>query len=183
MQPRKFLMIRQLCSAAVAGALACGGASATQDNGDAGPGPLTCEGPTHCVAIRRDCCGGCVSEPVAAAKGETVRAYDESCITRGCPPCKVEARWVPTCSANQCALQDLYVSPLSACQVDADCRMRWTAECCEPCWPAPTDLVSVSRSADFSAFCAPRYSCDPCGVMPYPPTAVAVCRQGHCMVE
>src|SRR5689334_20591265 len=113
MLPRKFLMIRRLCSAAVAGALACGGASATQDDGDAGPGPLTCEGPTHCVAIRRDCCGGCDSEPVAAAKGETVRAYDESCITRGCTPCKVEARWVPTCSANQCALQDLFVSPLS----------------------------------------------------------------------
>jgi hypothetical protein len=138
-----------------------------------------CASSGDCYAVPRDCCGACDSDPMAV-NGVQVRDYAKECRTRGCTPCRVSMRWLPICEANRCVLTDLFVSSISACQVDDDCRLRWGVLCCETCFPmVDGDLVAVSRTANL---CSPNQGCDPCGSPPYPSGATALCRNGHCAV-
>src|SRR5260221_3365377 len=134
------------------------GAGVASDGADRDDATLApqCASSGDCYAVPHDCCGTC-DDPLLV-NGVQRRDYFQECKTRGCMPCSVNVRWLPICEANRCILTDLFVSSISACRVDDDCRLRWGALCCEPCFPVvDAELVAVSHTANL---CSPNQGCD-----------------------
>jgi hypothetical protein len=80
-------------------------------------------------------------------------------------------------------VQDLRDSAVSACKIDADCRLRSGTACCESC--SPNDVVAVRSDGTFEKLVCgdvlpPCLACLPSE----PANALASCGPtGHCIVN
>lgn len=151
---------------------AAGGGSGAAGASQAGAGGATtgaawtpCAAPGDCLLLDADCCGFCgLAMPsnydaVDFTKVDAQKAA--SCMTgsMGCPPhCAPQknpdlaafCKPPPMCNSGgcdgkpgTCAVIEVHLDDVSACQTDADCVIR-KADCCD-CGPTmPSDLVALN---------------------------------------
>jgi Kunitz/Bovine pancreatic trypsin inhibitor domain len=170
-----------------------------------------CKVPTDCIVTGAGCCGVCDGPnlsahdliaynkqygigvacggggPVPGAAGDAAPGVGAPIA---CPSCAAPApgtgslkNFVPDCVQGQCVVEDLRDSAVSACKVNADCRLRNGTSCCEAC--TSNDLVAVRSDGSFEKLVCgdvlpPCLACVP----GKPANAVATCSPaGHCIVN
>ncbi len=171
---------------------ASGGSGGAINGGGAGGAEsiTACPEPGTCTLFATNCCGGYCDTNVALsaflAVNEAKLEEHEAQSCRGdiaCPGC-VSVRdpdHLALCRSGHCVAADLRKDPLSACQTDSDCRVRWGSNCCEDC--AGGNPVAYNKNASLEAeVCSPNSGdCAPCAPPPYPPTVLPYCgADGHC---
>lgn len=156
-----------------------------------------CDATTKCILAVPGCCGGVCGKPtlsvfVAIDAKQTDALRAATCTTpEPCPGCasRPDRNLVATCRTGECTGLDLRTDPISACATDADCRLRYAADCCE-CGATTSDLVAIAtaHAADLDAIlCAPTSTkCTlHCAPTPYPAGEKAICNTStsHCEVS
>jgi len=174
-----------------------GGGTSSGGTSSGGTGNVSgldsCSGPGTCVLFATNCCGG-YCDPAAPLSG--YQAVNEQKVTEleatlctgdiMCPGCVSvdNPANLALCRGQKCQAVDLKKDALSACQSDADCRLRWGSDCCEDCAAFGTDnLISYSASQNLEAeVCKPGGgACPPCAPPPYPKSVLPVCGPDkHC---
>ena len=169
-----------------------------------------CKLPTDCVVTGASCCAVCDGPELAAhdliaynkqygiglacggggpVPGGTGNTAPGIGLPILCPACPAPApgtgtrkNFLPDCVQGQCVVEDLRTSAISACKVDADCRLRNGTSCCEAC--TTDDLVAVRRDGSFEKLVcgAEPVACEACAPST-PASAIATCGPaGHCVV-
>jgi hypothetical protein len=161
--------------------------AATPDAGGA-PDWAACTDQGQCSLNPVGCCAVCgaptITDVAAVRMGREEDHYDEVCPTPppvGCPRCPAfdVPELVPTCAAGQCKVVDVRMEALTACAVDAECRIRSTS-CCECGGDERYIAVSTTSSETYeSLVCPADTACAEC-LPVYPDTVVARCVAGHC---
>ncbi|HJK90234.1 MAG TPA: hypothetical protein RMH85_20290 [Polyangiaceae bacterium LLY-WYZ-15_(1-7)] len=153
-----------------------------------------CERHDECALAITDCCGPCGSptldayDAILTSRADAHR--DAVCPDPGgtvCPACAVmpNPELGATCDdASRCAGFDVGAMELSACEVDADCRLRVT-QCCECGGDTdPFALIAIRTDAegDYAGLVCDDLACPECEPA-YPDTVRAACgADGHCEV-
>lgn len=152
-----------------------------------------CTNGMDCMLASPGCCGVCDSPNVTA---HDFIAYNRKYANQGltcagdvacgaCPPPEGEGAskfFVPNCVQQQCVVEDVRTSPLSACKTDMDCRLRVGKGCCPGC--NGQELIAVRSDGSFDKqVCGDlALPCDDCEAKP-DPSAVAICGPDqHCLV-
>lgn len=178
-------------SKVVAGGGSGGTGTGGTSSGDGGSTSFTaCNGPGQCELVGTGCCGSC-GTPELTGKTAVNSAQADAYFKSVCPepvPCPACAEQpnpnlFAYCDSGNCRAVDVRTDALSACNTDADCRLRFGTDCCESCSGDTSQLVAVSVSNDLGALtCSPNEDCPGC-IPGYPPGAIAICNAGHCMVD
>ncbi|HEX2877844.1 MAG TPA: BPTI/Kunitz-type proteinase inhibitor domain-containing protein [Polyangiaceae bacterium] len=152
-----------------------------------------CEVASDCVLAANGCCGVCDGPNVTA---HDFRAYnlkyalEASACPSGdvacgaCPNPEGDGAYkyfVPNCVNNECVVEDIRKSDVTACNSADDCVLRSGTGCCEGCG-GPNDFVSVRNDGSLQELVcgAVQPPCDPCVAMP-PSDARPHCNDdGHC---
>jgi hypothetical protein len=153
----------------------------------------TCQVATDCMLGSVTCCGVCDGPSVTAhdftAYNKRYQAQAQPCSGAdvGCGAClPVEAAqntrlyFVPNCVRGECVVEDIRESDVSACETNADCRLRRGTGCCAGCG----ELVAVRGDGSLEKLVCgdvvpPCVVCDD-----LPPAAEAQCSaEGHCIVR
>jgi len=151
-------------------------------------GRTACETSQECV-IDHGCCGFCGVEnadELAAVNSQYASYTGIECAGVDCvycPPSDEIAQYGARCNEGSCEVYDVRKSDLSACNSDADCRLRGGLGCCESC--GETEWVAVSTDAELvtKELCGGLLL--PCAAcFPAPPEGItAICgADGHCAV-
>ena len=104
-----------------------------------------------------------------------------------CAPCVAMPEgtlhnFIPSCVANQCGIEDIRVSAVTACKTSEECRLRTGSSCCEGCGAG--NLIAVRKDGSFEKLVCGNQpiACDACAPIPTP-GAIAICgASGHCEV-
>jgi Kunitz/Bovine pancreatic trypsin inhibitor domain len=163
-----------------------------------------CKQPSDCIVTGTGCCGVCDSPSVTAHDLVSYNHAYASLLQCGlafgvagdaagaaapvaCAPCMevpdgTLKNFVPSCVANQCAIEDIRLSATTACKTNAECKLRSGSSCCESC--SAGDLIAVRSDGSFEKLVCGSgpVGCPAC--LPAPtPGAVAICGStGHCEV-
>jgi Kunitz/Bovine pancreatic trypsin inhibitor domain len=151
----------------------------------------SCDVASDCVLTANGCCGVCDGLSVsahdfiavnAAHSQETCPKGDVACGLCPTPEGERLAKYfVPNCVNNECVVEDIRKSDVTACKSANDCRLRSGTGCCEGCG-GPTDFVSVRNDGSLEELvCGDSLPpCDPCVAAP-PSDARPNCNDdGHC---
>lgn len=167
-----------------------------------------CKVPTECLVTGTGCCGICDGPNISA---HDLIAYNRAFQNQlqcglafgvagdaagaaapqdpiACAPCAEVGpgsmyNFFPSCVANQCAVEDVRTSSVSACKTSADCKLRNGTSCCEACGSG--NLIAVRKDGSFENLaCGDQpIACAACAPVPTP-GAIAVCgASGHCEVD
>ena len=158
-----------------------------------------CSLSAQCILATPGCCGTCGAptvETVAAIRADEAQAYfDATCPdpeNTPCPGCAsfTNGNLYAYCDAGQCTAADISKNQFSECTQASDCALRWGSGCCPGCTGAwePSyggDLIAVSTAQLdelVGLLCeGGDILCDDCAPQ-FPPTAIADCQAGHCVV-
>lgn len=171
------------------------GAGGNGAGGNAGAGGIpaeyeSCSGPGQCVLVPSNCCGYC-SQPrledfFAIHHDFESSFYAERCGGAiECPSCEtvMPGNFTAVCRAGRCERVNVYEDDkLVGCDGNADCRLRWGAQCCEPCAPTPDQLIAVANSAIEQNQCGGGVPCPECPTPAYPSDASAQCIDRRCAI-
>lgn len=153
----------------------------------------SCNVASDCMLAPTGCCSACDSPAISA---HDFRAYNRKFATEAaacpnqdvacgaCPNPEGDGAYkyfVPNCVNNECVVEDIRKSDVTACTSANECRLRSGTGCCEGCG-GPNDFVSVRNDGSFEELVcgAVQPPCDPCVAMP-PSDARATCNDdGHC---
>ena len=163
-----------------------------------------CKLPSDCMVTGTGCCGICDSGNIGAhdliaynkqyanllqcglaldiASGGTGSAGVAAPVA--CVPCLPPAGpgtlmyFVPDCVAGQCVVEDLRVSPVTACKTSDECKLRHGTSCCEGC--GSDDLIAVRNDGSFEKLVCSgsAVACPAC--VPPPSDAAPFCDNGRC---
>lgn len=164
-----------------------------------------CKLPSDCLVTGTGCCGVCDGPGISAHDLISYnRAYANqlqcglafgvagdaagAAAPIACAPCAPVAdgtlkNFIPNCVANECAVEDIRTSAVTACKTAADCKLRSGTSCCEGCGSG--NLVAVRKDGSFEKLvCGGQpVACDACAPVPTP-GAIAICgASGHCEVD
>jgi len=171
-----------------------GGAGGTGGGVDYG----ACATGEPCVITPLDCCGPCgegqIDGAAAVASGQ-LQAYRSFVCSQMDVVCSDCIGWMNYalfgyCDMGQCVAADAREHAVSACSVDADCSLRYGADCCPRCTSegvpdAYVDLVAVSNTGEQllqDLVCGSGdFACDAC-LPTFPADRKAACVMGHCSV-
>lgn len=156
--------------------------------GNCGAGATTCAQPRDCVLTATSCC--VCSQPDLSDFMAVNTTHVQACACQG-PPCGCMVPPNPylgaTCSSGKCVGFDVQqIDALSACNVDADCRLRIGIACCQSCQADAYNLVALRNDADPAL---QKLACDtdtpmacPHCMPVFPSDKRAACVQGRCQV-
>ena len=151
-----------------------------------------CEVASDCVLAPNGCCGVCDGPDVTV---HDFRAFNSQYALEasGCPNADVACGacptpegeptykyFVPNCVNNECVVEDIRKSNVTACKSAADCRLRNGSSCCEGC--AANQWLSVRSDGSFEDLVCGGVPqpCPECAAQP-PSGAQAHCNEdGHC---
>ena len=167
----------------VGGTGGTGGGEHDAGDHDSGiPNLRACNKNSDCTIAATVCCwcGGLQPNEVTAIRAEHADAFrDDMCPPPyPCPAIYCPSpgeRFVATCEAGTCTVNDLEQLALTECDADEDCQVR--AEACCECGAETNiwDLVSVSDSAAFAELvCDADQACNRCAAI-YPELISARC--------
>jgi hypothetical protein len=182
-----------------AGASGLAGASGSSESGGAGNAgsggaacSTDCTAPSDCSLVPISCCMCRVPSLSDYTAANTISSNGCRC---GGGLCQCLSQNNPnlaaTCSGDNkrsgiCTGFDVRtVDAYSACQTDADCKLRGGLGCCELCQSSAYDVVAVSinEMALTAALCGDGGQvCEAC-VPAYPAGTTASCVAGHCQVQ
>lgn len=163
---------RDACNAA------CPGLGANYDN---------CLIDSDCSIVSAGCCGACgqvSDDQLLAVATRYLRPFgDQRCSPAPpCIPCPPPGELEGTfkfyravCVNQQCSVQDVRKTELTACKTANDCALRDGAECCAQC--DGQGWISARKGADFCG--GAEVSCDACISTP-PKSLIATCDDGVC---
>jgi len=151
-------------------------------------GRTACETSQECV-IDHGCCGFCgveSGEDLVAVNSEYasytgIQCAGVDCVS--CPPSDEVAQYGARCNEGSCEVYDVRKSDVSACNSDADCRLRGGLGCCESCGETSWVAVSTDDELITEELCGglllPCPACSPA----QPEGITAICgADGHCAV-
>lgn len=152
------------------------------------PAGLACEKNSDC-AIDHDCCGPCnIQRPdqLVAVNAKYATFAAPHCLLLDCaycPPSDEIGNFGARCNEGTCEVYDVRKSDLSACEVDADCRLRLGLGCCESCGGSAWVAVSTDHERVHKELCGDMdVACPACEPI-YPEDLGARCgSDGHCYV-
>lgn len=164
-----------------------------------------CKVPSDCMITGTGCCGICDSPNITL---NDLLAYNKqyagllSCGVAldiagdpsagaaapiACAPCPAPPGgpgtlryFVPDCVAGQCAVQDLRTSPVTACQTNAECKVRHGTACCEGCGSGDEFAVRNDGSFEKLVCGSGPVACPAC--VPAPTGGLPYCNAGRCSV-
>jgi hypothetical protein len=174
-----------------------GGSTAVGGSGSSGSANYgACNAPTDCAVRGPGCCGLCNGPNIAEKDLIAYNKKYESEVFRqcqlidiACAPCPMPpggqgtlSDFVPDCVRGQCVVEDIRQSPVTACMLAKDCRLRRGSGCCESC--SGGDVIAVSTNGSFEKLVCGNLQ-PPCAAcFPEPPANVeASCVSGHCQVS
>jgi hypothetical protein len=154
-----------------------------------------CQVPSECVVGGGGCCGVCdypgltAHDLIAYNRSYANEVLQCSRLDIACAPCAAPEPgqgslryFVPNCVANQCVVQDIRDSAVTACKSNADCRLRNGTGCCEGCGGGTPIAVRNDGSFEKLVCGSEPQPCPACVPAPEP-GAVAICGEtGHCEV-
>ena len=151
-------------------------------------GRSACETTPDCT-IDHGCCGFCGTASVdqLIAVNVNYASYNSTeCGLVDCEYCEPPpelAQFGARCDSGTCEVYDVRNSDLSACETDADCRLRLGLGCCEGC--SGDEWVAVSTSDDVQQeLCGGEPQPCPACATPQPEDLQAICgADGHCAVS
>jgi hypothetical protein len=155
----------------------------------------SCKVNSDCVVAGGGCCGLCDSPGLTAhdviAYNRAYGAEIQQCDGRdiACAPCALPEPGqgalqylVPLCEAQQCVVEDIRASSVTACKADTDCRLRNGTSCCQSCSSENPVAVRVDGSFEKLVCGDEPAICPDCAALPSE-IHVAVCgASGHCEV-
>lgn len=162
----------------------------TSDTGSAAW--ASCSANSDCVLRANSCCGVCgqptLGDVDAVNAQQTEAHFDAVCPEpEPCPECpEAPNPWlVASCQFGTCAAFDMAQEPATACQTDADCKIR-TTDCCECGGDSSRGgiiAINAAREGMFADLvCDNGQICGACQPI-YPDEASAVCgTSGHCEI-
>lgn len=113
----------------------------------------SCAQTSECGLASVGCCSPCGMPTLADLEAINLSQrdahYAEVCpVPTPCPRCAtgINPNLVATCQSARCTAYDLSTMPLSVCNTDADCVIRY-ANCCS-CSGDPSEVVSVRADAE-----------------------------------
>jgi len=173
----------------VGGASGAGATAGAGAVGEAGSSGQPCGGSGQCRVLPTNCCGYCGPMDVSGFMGISAEDYihyqTSTCGNVACPACVTtqDSNFAGVCRAGSCEAVDVREDELSACTIDADCRLRWGTGCCEGCGAGDaSELVAFNASVNFTQVLCGSMLPPCCGPSGYPSNASAVCDNGHCAV-
>lgn len=191
---------RRLLSAGLSFALgaaslaSCGDDAAHPDDGGSQLDLRACDVNSDCIVVPDSCCGTCGAPTRSDASAINVASTTEHsrrvCAdNQGCPACAplfIDPTLLATCRAGRCELVDLRKHEASACEQDADCKLR-TPDCCECGGDTGMGRVlGIANSAerDYSELvCDPDQACPECAPS-YPKEVTVACNaSGRCETQ
>lgn len=151
-----------------------------------------CKVATDCMLAANGCCGVCDRPGVTA---HDFRAYNKKYAQQAsacpnadvaCGPCPqpegdgASKYFVPNCVNDECVVEDIRTSDVTACTSANDCKLRSGTGCCEGCG-SQNDFVSVRNDGSLEKLVCGDIQppCDACVVLP-PSGAIPDCNRGHC---
>lgn len=157
----------------------------------------SCEDNDECALVDATCCGTCSIPELADVVGVHVDDVDEHRRAvcgddpPACPPCAPPGPnpyLVAFCAigredGGRCLAVDLRDQAVTACSVDADCRVR-ARDCCECGADTRFDnLLAVASRGDYERFACNRdATCGGCAPI-YPEEVEAFCDDGTCALR
>lgn len=154
-----------------------------------------CEVASDCVLAANGCCGVCDGPSVS---GHDFRAFNKAHFQEAsacpnadvacgaCPTPEGELTYkyfVPNCVNNECVVEDIRKSDVTACNSADDCVLRSGTGCCESCGGV-NEFVSVRNDGSLEELVCGTVQppCDPCVSTP-PSDARPHCNEdGHCSI-
>jgi hypothetical protein len=146
---------------------------------------------SDCVVRPQSCCGACgaatINDAAAINKDRLADYQAMICRGQGCDACYMpnDPTIVANCRSGFCSLVFLLEEPLTACTIDAECRLR-TRDCCECGGNIELDnLIALNEKGLLEyppLVCDPNSGCQEC-LPPEPTSAVARCQELRCVVE
>jgi hypothetical protein len=175
--------------------------SGTGGDGGSGTGSATgtgggssCDGPGQCTLTYPGCCPTCGTpapdDLVAVALDELDAFHQAQCPSpEPCPDCIscTNGEIFAYCDAGSCQGGHVDDFDLRSCTDDGDCRLRWGADCYEPCGGIAECDGLTAMNVNAGSTLADLV-CDPDAPPPppcqptYPDNAVALCNAGTCEV-
>ena len=151
-------------------------------------GRTACESSQECV-IDHPCCGFCgveSADELVAVNSEYASYTGDQCAGVDCvycPPSDEIGQYGARCNEGSCEVYDVRESDISACNSDADCRLRAGLGCCEGCGETTWVAVSTDQELVMKELCpGGALPCPAC--LPAEPGGItAICgAKGHCAV-
>lgn len=174
------------------GSTGAGGGATTTTSGTNTSAFSACTGPGQCILMQPSCCSGCstleLGSVVAVNEALAQEYFNFVCPDPvPCPECEPlpNPNLFAYCDNGQCVAADVRKEDFSKCASDADCALRATSGCCQPCSATAFEMIATQPGAEEtlkSLVCAPDEGCSKC-LPQYPPQVSAVCAaNGHCAV-
>lgn len=151
-------------------------------------GRTACESTAECV-VDHGCCGFCgMDHPdqLVAVNAKYGSFTAPQCALVDCAQCTVPEQlghFGARCNEGTCEIYDVRKSDLSACETDADCRLRAGLSCCESCGETNWVAVSTDRERVEKELCGDMPAGCPACAPIEPVRTFAACSQGHCQVQ
>jgi hypothetical protein len=151
-----------------------------------------CTEAAECVLAGAGCCGPCDGPGLTphdfTAYNTKYSDRQQGCagVTCGaCPNADGELTYkyfIANCVKGRCVVEDLRQTPVTACELDTDCRLRHGKSCCEACGSGLEDVIAVrsDRSIEQLVCGSVSLPCPPC--VPAPLEQSAVCTDGRCAI-